>query len=169
MRQHDEITSGSTTKVTVVQAAEILGLTEGAVRQRLKRGTLPSEKDEDGSVYVLLQHPNGRTNTDNTRTNTDNTRTNTDNTSDQALSPLVESLEDQVQFLREQLALEREANRENRRLLAAALERIPELEPVKEPRPEATEAPLGDSDTPDGTETPPESERRSWWYRLFHE
>ena len=38
---------------------------------------------------------------------------------------LVESLQDQVSYLREQLAAERRANDENRRLLLAALERIP--------------------------------------------
>src|SRR5215204_6800788 len=152
MRQHDDITSDSTTKVTVVRAAEILGLTEGAVRQRLKRGTLPFEKAEDGSVYVLLHRTHARTDADNTRTNTDSTN---DNTADQVFSPLVESLEDQVQFLREQLAAEREANRENRRLLAAALERIPEIEPARE-APEPREAHETGSAPPDGDKMPPE-------------
>ena len=168
MRQHDDITSDSTTKVTVVQAAEILGLTEGAVRQRLKRGTLPFEKAEDGSVYVLLHRTHARTDADNTRTNTDSTN---DNTADQVLSPLVESLEDQVQFLREQLAAEREANRENRRLLAAALDRIPELEPAREATPEASESPGTATDSPDeykeAPDKDPDKERHSWLYRFF--
>jgi len=47
---------------------------------------------------------------------------------------LVECLRDQVSYLRDQLDQEREANRENRRLLAAALERIPELEAAGEKR-----------------------------------
>jgi hypothetical protein len=75
-----------------------------------------------------------RTDADNTRTNAANT---TDNTADHPLSDLVEVLKDQVQFLRNQLDAEREANRENRRLLAAALERIPELEaPPRAEKPE---------------------------------
>ena len=41
---------------------------------------------------------------------------------------LVEVLREQVEDLRARLDREQEANRENRRLLAAALERIPELE-----------------------------------------
>jgi hypothetical protein len=45
-------------------------------------------------------------------------------------------VEDRLTFMEEQLGLERDANRENRRLLAGALERIPAIE-----SPEATEAP----------------------------
>jgi hypothetical protein len=51
---------------------------------------------------------------------------------DQAM--VVQILRDQVAHLRRELAEEREANRENRRLLAAALERIPALEEPSEPR-----------------------------------
>ena len=46
---------------------------------------------------------------------------------------LVEVLREQVEDLRARLDREQEANRENRRLLAAALERIPELEAPREP------------------------------------
>src|SRR5215211_1820420 len=38
---------------TVAEAADMLGISTGAVRNRLSRGTLPSTK-EDGTVYVLL-------------------------------------------------------------------------------------------------------------------
>jgi hypothetical protein len=41
---------------------------------------------------------------------------------------LVERMGSEIDHLREQLDKEREANRENRRLLAAALERIPAIE-----------------------------------------
>lgn len=164
MRQAGDITNGSTIRVTVVQAAEILSLTEGAVRQRLKRGTLQSDKDEDGSVYVLLDRTHVRTDTDNTRTNNDSTN---DNTNDQPLSDLVEVLKDQVQFLRGQLDAEREANRENRRLLAAALERIPELEPARETPRESQEWTERASEGTEGVEVPLKEEQRPWWRRVF--
>jgi hypothetical protein len=75
--------------------------------------------------------------------------------------------------MEEQLGLERDANRENRRLLAAALERIPAIE-----SPEATEAPenAGEghsegttAEPPFTREGPPQSgsESRSWWKRFF--
>ena len=78
MTGHDgDITSDNTLRVTVVKAAELLGLTEGAVRQRIKRGTLPIEKPVDGSVYVLLDASRVRNNADNTRTDADGTHDNT--------------------------------------------------------------------------------------------
>src|SRR5215210_5541912 len=40
-------------RLTVAQAAAVLGITEGAVRSRIKRGTLPTTK-ERGKLFVLL-------------------------------------------------------------------------------------------------------------------
>jgi hypothetical protein len=40
-------------RLTVAQAAAALGITEGAVRSRIKRGTLATAK-EGGNVFVLL-------------------------------------------------------------------------------------------------------------------
>jgi hypothetical protein len=122
-------------KLTVQEAAEALDTSVDAIRQRIKRGKLPrAEPDDpdDNRVYVWLDgnhtearhHVEGETSTN--------------------LGTLVESLQDQVEYLREQLDREREANRENRRLLAAALERIPpQLEAPSEP-PEAPETATGE-------------------------
>jgi excisionase family DNA binding protein len=41
-------------KLTVLEAAEALGISEGAIRMRIKRGTLPSTR-EGGRVYILLE------------------------------------------------------------------------------------------------------------------
>jgi hypothetical protein len=41
-------------RLTVPQAAQVLGITEGAVRGRIKRGTLRSHR-EAGTVYVVLE------------------------------------------------------------------------------------------------------------------
>ena len=98
------------------------------------------------------------------------------------VAPLVESLQDPVAYLREQLAAERRANDENRRLLLAALERIP---PQLEPPSEAEDAPesppsTGPPRTPSSdtgeqetaavrpfTEEGSEPRRRSWWREFF--
>src|SRR5215211_6927404 len=40
-------------RVPVTEAADALGISEGAVRMRVKRGTLPSTR-EGGRLYVLL-------------------------------------------------------------------------------------------------------------------
>ena len=46
--------SSSSRRLTVPQAAQALGITEGAVRGRIKRGTLRSHR-EAGTVYVVLE------------------------------------------------------------------------------------------------------------------
>src|SRR5829696_9926673 len=98
---------------TVAEAAVLLGISEGAVRMRGKRGTLPSTR-EGGRLYVLL--------------NVDPTpepERPHDGTHDRT-SELIDTL-------REQLEAERQAHAEARRLLAAALERIPAIEAPQEP------------------------------------
>ena len=41
-------------RLTVQEAAEFLGTSVDAVRMRVRRGSLPSEKDSDGRVYVWV-------------------------------------------------------------------------------------------------------------------
>jgi excisionase family DNA binding protein len=41
-------------RLTIQEAARRLGVSEGAVRKRVSRGTLKHHKDEDGRVYVYL-------------------------------------------------------------------------------------------------------------------
>lgn len=154
MTQHDRDMTTAPIRVTVEDAAKVLGISVDAVRKRIERGTLRNEK-RDGTRYVLL---------DGDMTEQDTGRTHHDND----MTPLIESLQDQIRYLREQLDAEREANRENRRLLAAALERIPELEPAREPPREPREAPTEASEEPGGVEVGPEQEKPvSWWQRLF--
>ena len=124
-------------RVTVREAAERLGISEGAVRMRIKRGTLDSTRVHD-RLYVLLD----------AEPHTDPTRSDTDR--------LISTLE-------EQLRLEREAHAEARRLLAAALERIPALEPPDTP--EAPSEPVPSTERPPERETP--AERAPWWRRVF--
>src|SRR5215217_2920790 len=142
-------------RVNVRQAASLLGISEGAVRQRIARGSLASEKDGDGHVYVVLP--------ESTRVDTDE-----ETASDtQADNRLIEAMQDQIEFLRGQLEQERQANRENRRLLAAALERMPEIEASPEARQSAETA---SEDADKGTAPPGQqehSQRRSWWRAFF--
>src|ERR671910_120104 len=54
-------------RTTVSEAASILGISAEAVRGRIRRGTLPVERD-GGTVYVLIARPAGeRTNDDQPR------------------------------------------------------------------------------------------------------
>ena len=115
-------------RLTVAQAAVALGVTEGAVRSRIKRGTLPTAK-EGGRVFVLLGGSTSQA----------NQPPNTGVPGDQ--SELIASLQDQVSYLRERLDAEREARTEERRrhdtVVAQLTSKIPAIEA---PASEATEA-----------------------------
>src|SRR5215204_3613037 len=84
-------------RVTVAEAAEILGITAEAVRTRIKRGKLDAVKeppDRTGTVYVLLE-------ADQTGPNIDPTLQGQDQTFDQTRpdKALVEALREQVAYL----------------------------------------------------------------------
>jgi excisionase family DNA binding protein len=131
-------------RVPVAEAAKALGISEGAVRMRVKRGTLPSTR-EGGRLYVLL----------NTEPTPDPERTH-DRTSEL------------IAALREQLQAERQAHAEARRLLMAALERIPAIEAPAST--EKRESDLTVSPDPERGTTPGDRERpaqRPWWRRVF--
>lgn len=47
-------------RLHISEAAKVLGISKDAVRMRVKRGTLRSDKDEDGRVYIYLNEmPDG--------------------------------------------------------------------------------------------------------------
>jgi vacuolar-type H+-ATPase catalytic subunit A/Vma1 len=91
------------------EAAKVLALTEEAVRQRVKRGTLDSIK-VDGKLFVLLD--NDRSDTQEQPVNNRSADTSNDR------SRLVNALEDEVAHLRRQLDQANERYRENRRTIA---------------------------------------------------
>jgi hypothetical protein len=142
----------------------LLGLSVEAVRKRAERGKLSSIKGEDGTRYILLDN--------------DQTRTGPGPDNDQ--TELIEALYSQIEFLREELAArnvelrhrEEEYREESRRkdhLLAAALERIPALEPPDEAPPEGREEPETASPKMEGVEVPlaEEKPQRSFWQKFF--
>jgi hypothetical protein len=142
--------SRSNRRLTVPQAAAALGITEGAVRGRVKRGTLSSVR-EGGTVYVIL----GGGQTSSSR--------------DKPSGPPPDQSE-LVTVLREQLAAERQAHAEARRIIAGLVERLP---PAIEAPQDTTEAPQ-DAEEQQGRDSPQttapgaqEGARRPWWRRVF--
>jgi flagellar motility protein MotE (MotC chaperone) len=135
-------------RTTVAEAAEVLGISAEAVRGRIRRGTLPVER-EGGTVYVLVNEA-------------DQPRTTSDQPTDRT-ELLIAELQDRIRSLEE-------ANRENRRIIAALTQRIPELEASQESRQEAsteaTEQP-GRVGPQTPLESPQEGARRPWWRRVF--
>jgi hypothetical protein len=167
----DGVSTGDRTlRLTVPEAAGVMGISAEAVRQRIKRGTLPTEKDAGGTVFVLLAEDLVR---DRSRQVDDSTRKDSDITSDSThdrtrqdadSTALIESLQEQVEYLKETVAKRDEEIRRRDHLLAAALERIPAIEEAPS---ETQESPMTASEEPYSTHAPPEpqepSQRRSWW------
>jgi hypothetical protein len=153
-------------RLTVPQAADALGVTVDAVRGRIRRGTLESEHDEAGTVYVWVDVPEEA---DSRGPSSPGRGPSADQ------SERIEDLREQVAYLREQLEQERRANSEHRRLLAAALERIPPaIEPPAEAPPDERESPEtaepgqeGESPRSDAPGPQERVQRRPWWRRVF--
>jgi hypothetical protein len=141
-------------RTTVAEAAEILGISAEAVRGRIRRGTLPVER-ETGTVYVLLDSTTDR------RTTGDQSRT-TDDQPDDRTDLLIAELRDRVRSLEE-------ANRENRRIIAALTSRIPAIEAP----PDERGSPQTVREEQEGAEPRPaageaqEGVQRPWWRRMF--
>jgi hypothetical protein len=120
-----------------------LGTSVDAVRKRIARGTLESEKT-DGKVYVWIDDGAPRSDTE----------------------ALISSKDETIAVLREQLEAERQAHAEARRIIAGLVERIPALEAPEGAReaPEPGEAGTDRGMGPKAEEQPTE---RPWWRRMF--
>jgi hypothetical protein len=182
----------ATRRVTMREAAGILGVSKEAVRKRVLRGTLRSDMGEDGRRYVYIEAGG-------------------DNAADEAptherdalISEMVEGLRDEVHYLRKQFNQElerRSAEAERYQRIVAALaaanasltERLQALEAAPderespetveeeldraEPRPTTVESQEGRESSemhmpeagggplPHDQQTPSE---RPWWRRVF--
>ena len=134
-------------RYTVAEAASALSTSAEAVRSRLKRGTLESVK-EGGTVYVLL----------------DTDQAPPEQRQDDAQTPdrtnlLIAEMQDRIRSLEE-------ANRENRRIIAALTSRLPQIEaPSEAPGAPETATEAVHRDRPFTDEELPSS--RPWWRRIF--
>ena len=138
----EDRTGPYTQRLTVAQAADQLGISEGAVRNRIKRGTLAAER-EAGRVYIVLAGPA------------------------QSDKPRDES--ELVAVLREQLAAERQAHAEARRIIARLVERIPAIEAPQEPTEvaETVEEEPESAEPRPATGGAQEGAQRPWWRKLI--
>ncbi len=150
-------------RVTVAQAAEILGVTVEAVRGRIKRGTLEHER-HSGTVYVLLEAGQSA----------NRTRPDTDRPTDRLQSDsaaLISEMRAHNATLQAQLSEERQAHAEARRIIAGLVERIPPAIGAPRESPETVEEPS------EGAEPRPYAggrqeaaqprPRTPWWRRVL--
>jgi|SRR5215204_3184743 len=134
-------------RLSLREAAEVLGISEDGVRKRVKRGSIPHEREEDGKLYVYL---------DVSETEPDMSG---DTSGDAPVWTLVDQLRSENEYLREE-------SRRKDHIIAGLVERVPALEAPASPEPrESPEA----SEKPAMGEDRDEEERRvrSWWRRLF--
>lgn len=141
-------------RLTVREAAGVLGTSVDAVRMRARRGTLRSEKDSTGRVYVYLNNDSSKTK----------------HRLDGEPTALISAKDETIAVLREQLEAERAAHAEARRIIAGLIQRVPEIRPAASADPPPAESP----ESPGPTRTPTDANggphtgaHRPWWRRVF--
>jgi hypothetical protein len=144
-------------KLSVAEAAEVLGISGDAVRSRIKRGTLETVR-ESGRVYVVL----GATDRPNAQAQPTNPRTE---------DRLYQEMQERIRYLESQVEEEREARRRADTLLARLMDRLPELEAPSGETPaeqHETAAPEPERAQPrPDAPGPQEGAQRPWWRRMF--
>jgi DNA-binding Lrp family transcriptional regulator len=140
-------------RITIQEAARALGISEGAVRKRVTRGTLRYEKEQDGRIYVYLDA---------------GARRGVDGGQDEGVDPnnnaLISQLRDEVAYLRD----------ENRRKDEIIMQQAMTMRQLTAAEPqEASEAPETLEQEPDRAEPrsdageAQEGVQRPWWRRVF--
>jgi hypothetical protein len=141
-------------RLTIQEAARQLGISEGAVRKRVTRGTLQHKKDDDGRVYVYVDS-GGRRGVD----------VGQDEGVDPNSNALISQLRDEVAYLRD----------ENRRKDEIIMQQAMTMRQLSAPEPsqETTEAAETVEEEPERAEPRPatggaqEGAQRPWWRRWF--
>jgi excisionase family DNA binding protein len=155
-------------RLTVPEAATLLGVTQAAIYKRISRGKIPHDKDAGGHVYVYL---------DTSDIHVDESADKSyDRPGDVSSAELVAELKAHNHTLRDEVEAWREEARRKDHIIAGLVQRVPELEPVRESSPEPREASQTVPEEPYSTHAPPEAygppeppqeRKRSWWREFF--
>ena len=138
----------ATRRVTLREAADILGLSKEAVRKRVIRGTLQSDTGADGRRYVYLDAGG-------------------DETPTHEGDALISEMRSRIQFLEDEL-------QRKDAILLNMTEAMKALSPPSQEAPsEERESPQTVEEASEGAERGPdrtgaqEGVRRPWWRRMF--
>ena len=153
------------TRVTIREAATLLGISEGAVRKRVDRGTLRHTKGTDGRVYVYLpDEPSNGVPGGMPSGVADGAPAGGDAYNPPEYSALTSEMRDRIDFLEEEL----------RRKDAILLNMTEAMKAITagstETSSEARGWPMPSSENGgDGRDHPGDTEayKRSWWRRFF--
>jgi hypothetical protein len=133
------VTVVATRRLTLREAAEVLGVSKEAVRKRALRGSLSSERGADGRVYVYVDAVHDEVPTHEPDT-------------------LISQLREEITYLRDE-------NRRKDEIIMQQALTVRQLTGSSEPR-EAPESP-GPSETPtEGSGGPQTTSERPWWRRV---
>src|SRR5215210_5474122 len=156
-------------RLSVSQAAEVLGVTQAAIYKRIQRGTVAHDKDSEGHVFIYLDAsdiPPDKS--------MDEPDMSTDGSMDRSNgAELIAELRTHNEHLRQEVEAWREEARRKDAILMTMAQRIPELEAAQEEPREPREAPVSSSEEADKGQVPPEQKEptqrreRSWWRAFF--
>jgi hypothetical protein len=145
-------------RLTIADAAKRLNLTQEAIRQRIRRGTIESDKDEEGKTYVYLTE--------------EETRSNIEDNS--VVNAFIDALKSQIEELERDKEHLREESRRKDHIIMSLTQRIPAIDAPQqdaEVAPDARESPVTASEEPVKGDVPTDSvdgqNRQSWWQRWF--
>ena len=145
-------------RLSVAQAAKVLGVSEQAIYARVKRDTIQHVIGEDGGINVILP--------DEERTN----HTDTQDVDQAFVNDYITSLKSEIESLKQDREVWQEEARRKDTIIAqlnqtmgALINRMPELEAP----PDVTKSPTTAGNGEDTGSVPPDTEHRSWWRRLF--
>jgi predicted DNA-binding protein YlxM (UPF0122 family) len=160
----------SVERLSVMEAAEALGVTRDAIHKRIRRGTIEYEKGEDGRFYVYVDTSTSRVD--------QSAYESKDESKVEVLERLIEGQQDRIAFLERELERRGDETVRLHQIVAGLTQanaqlaaRVPELEAPQE----AAEAAETVEEEPERAEPRPataesqEPVQRPWWRRWFGE
>ena len=157
----------SVERLSVMEAAEALGVTRDAIHKRIRRGTIEYEKGEDGRFYVYVDISTSRVD--------QSAYESKDESKVEVLERLIEGQQDRIAFLERELERRGDETVRLHQIVAGLTQanvqlaaRVPELEAPQEAAEAAETVEEPEKAEPRSSAgKAQEREQRPWWRRVF--
>jgi predicted DNA-binding protein YlxM (UPF0122 family) len=158
----------SVERLSVMEAAEALGVTRDAIHKRIRRGTIEYEKGEDGRFYVYVDTSTSRVD--------QSAYDSKDESKVEVLERLIEGQQDRIAFLERELERRGDETVRLHQIVAGLTQanaqlaaRVPELEAPQEAAEAAETVEEGPerAEPRSATGEAQEGVQRPWWRRLL--